>query len=70
MSKRQTSASNQTERRRDKLLLGLLETPPQPRPKRERSKSVSPKKRKAKKETLFPSDWKGPECVPPRSVAK
>ena len=37
------------EQQRDKLLLRLLKTPPQPRPKRERGKSVTPKRKKAKK---------------------
>ncbi len=34
---------------RDRMLLRLLKTPPQPRPKRERDKSVPPKGNKAKK---------------------
>ena len=34
---------------RDRMLLRLLKTPPQPRPKRERDKSVPPKGKKAKK---------------------
>jgi hypothetical protein len=41
----------ETEQRRDALLLNLLKTPPQPRPKRERDKSVQPKRKKPKKET-------------------
>lgn len=34
---------------RDRMLLELLKTPPQPRPKRERGKSVPPKGEKARK---------------------
>jgi hypothetical protein len=34
------------EHQRDKILLKLLKTPPQPRPKRERDKSVQPKRKK------------------------
>ena len=43
------SISGAAGNRRDKLLLKLLKTPPQPRPKREREKSVTPKGKKAKK---------------------
>ncbi len=39
------------EQQRDKLLLKLLKTPPQPRPKRERDKSVQPKRKKPKRKT-------------------
>ncbi len=43
--------SDQETAQRDKLLLRLLKTPPQPRPKRERDKSVQPKRKKPKKKT-------------------